>query len=36
MAAVQETIDQVRRIDVDKYKYGFATEIEVDQGAARA
>src|SRR5690554_1151717 len=26
--AVQETIDQVRRIDVDQYKYGFETKIE--------
>jgi Fe-S cluster assembly protein SufB len=29
MAAVQETVDQVRRIDVDQYKYGFETAIEV-------
>ena len=28
MAAVQQTIDQVRRIDVDQYKYGFETNIE--------
>jgi Fe-S cluster assembly protein SufB len=28
MAAVQQTIDQVREIDVDKYKYGFETTIE--------
>ena len=28
MAAVQETVEQVREIDVDKYKYGFTTEIE--------
>src|SRR5215813_13886130 len=28
MPAVQQTIDQVRRIDVDQYKYGFETEIE--------
>ncbi|MCG8560788.1 MAG: Fe-S cluster assembly protein SufB [Hyphomicrobiales bacterium] len=28
MAAVQETVEQVREIDVDKYKYGFSTEIE--------
>src|SRR5690349_17116776 len=28
MAAVQETIDQVRQIDVDQYKYGFETNIE--------
>jgi len=26
--AVQETIEQVRRIDVDQYKYGFETKIE--------
>jgi Fe-S cluster assembly protein SufB len=28
MPAVQETIEQVRAIDVDKYKYGFTTKIE--------
>jgi Fe-S cluster assembly protein SufB len=28
MAAVQQTIDQVQRIDVDQYKYGFETNIE--------
>ncbi|PCJ95592.1 MAG: Fe-S cluster assembly protein SufB [Hyphomicrobiales bacterium] len=28
MAAVQETIDQVKEIDVDKYKYGFVSDIE--------
>jgi Fe-S cluster assembly protein SufB len=28
MPAVQETIEQVREIDVDKYKYGFETDIE--------
>ena len=28
MPAVQETVEQVRRIDVDKYKYGFTTDIE--------
>jgi Fe-S cluster assembly protein SufB len=28
LAAVHETIEQVRGIDVDKYKYGFKTEIE--------
>ncbi|MBS3647274.1 Fe-S cluster assembly protein SufB [Pseudaminobacter sp. 19-2017] len=31
MPAVQETIEQVRRIDVDQYKYGFETVIEVDK-----
>ena len=31
MPAVQETIDQVRAIDVEKYKYGFTTDIEVDK-----
>ena len=29
MPAVQQTIDQVRRIDVDQYKYGFETDIEI-------
>ncbi len=28
MAAVQQTIDQVKTIDVDQYKYGFETKIE--------
>ena len=31
MAAVQETVDQVKAIDVDQYKYGFSTELEVDK-----
>ena len=31
MPAVQETIDQVRQIDVDQYKYGFETFIEMDK-----
>src|SRR5215217_8467161 len=31
MPALQETVDQVRRIDVDQYKYGFVTEIESDK-----
>jgi Fe-S cluster assembly protein SufB len=31
MPAVQETVDQVRRIDVDQYKYGFETIIESDK-----
>src|SRR4249919_166345 len=31
MAAVQETIDQVRKIDVDQYKYGFETKIATVQ-----
>src|SRR5215208_704646 len=31
MPALQETVDQVRRIDVDLYKYGFVTEIESDK-----
>jgi Fe-S cluster assembly protein SufB len=42
MAAVQETIAQVREIDVDKYKYGFFTDIEserapkgLDEGTVR-
>src|SRR6478735_6432249 len=28
MPAVQQTIDQVRKIDVDQYKYGFETDVE--------
>ncbi len=28
MAAVQQTIEQVKALDVDKYKYGFETDIE--------
>src|SRR5581483_1949861 len=31
MPAVQETVDQVRRIDVDQYKYGFVTVIESEK-----
>src|SRR5918995_1653018 len=31
MPAVQDTIDRVRKIDVDQYKYGFETEIEMDK-----
>ena len=31
MPAVQETIEQVRKIDVDQYKYGFETLIETDK-----
>src|SRR5690606_38310181 len=31
MPAVQETIEQVRTIDVDQYKYGFETSIETDK-----
>ncbi|MEM1365942.1 MAG: Fe-S cluster assembly protein SufB, partial [Pseudomonadota bacterium] len=31
MPAVQETIDQVKAIDVDQYKYGFSTDIESDK-----
>ena len=33
MAAVQETVDRVRRIDVDQYRYGFETEIEFEKPA---
>jgi Fe-S cluster assembly protein SufB len=29
MPAVQETVEQVRSIDVDQYKYGFSTDIEM-------
>jgi Fe-S cluster assembly protein SufB len=31
MPAVQETVDQVRGLDVDQYKYGFETLIESDK-----
>jgi Fe-S cluster assembly protein SufB len=31
MPAVQETVDRVRRIDVDQYKYGFETLVESDK-----
>ena len=31
MAAVKETVDQVKEIDVDQYKYGFVTDIESDK-----
>src|SRR3712207_2965382 len=31
MPAVQETIERVRRIDVDQYKYGFVTDIEAEK-----
>ncbi len=31
MPAVQETVDRVREIDVDQYKYGFETIIEMDK-----
>jgi Fe-S cluster assembly protein SufB len=30
MPAVQETVDKVRAIDVDQYKYGFVTDIEME------
>lgn len=31
MAAVKETVQQVEDIDLDKYKYGFITDIESDK-----
>ncbi|HEY5226425.1 MAG TPA: Fe-S cluster assembly protein SufB [Methylovirgula sp.] len=31
MAAVQETVDRVKSIDVDEYKYGFSSDIESDK-----
>ncbi|UTD29325.1 Fe-S cluster assembly protein SufB [Bradyrhizobium sp. WD16] len=31
MAAVQETVDRVRQIDVDQYRYGFETAIESEK-----
>ncbi len=32
MAAVQETVDRVKSIDVNEYKYGFFSDIEFGQG----
>ncbi len=31
MAAVQETVDKVKTLDVDAYKYGFFSDIESDR-----
>ena len=31
MPAVQETVEAVARLDVDKYKYGFSTDIESEK-----
>jgi Fe-S cluster assembly protein SufB len=31
MPAIQETVEQVRRIGVDQYKYGFVTDIESEK-----
>ena len=31
MAAVKETVDAVAEIDLDNYKYGFTTDIEMDK-----
>src|SRR3982750_2644687 len=31
MPAVQETVERVRRIDVDQYRYGFETIIETEK-----
>jgi Fe-S cluster assembly protein SufB len=31
MPAVQETVERVKRIDVDQYRYGFETLIESDK-----
>src|SRR6476469_8492901 len=31
MPAVQETIERVRHIDIDQYKYGFVTDIESEK-----
>src|ERR1700733_15359458 len=30
MPAVQETVERVRGIDVDQYKYGFETELQTE------
>ena len=31
MPAIKETIDQVKEIDIEQYKYGFATDIESEK-----
>ncbi len=31
MPAAQETVDRVRQIDVDQYKYGFVTDVESEK-----
>ncbi len=31
MVAVKETVEQVEQLDVDQYKYGFTTDLEVDK-----
>ncbi len=31
MVAVKETVEQVKTLDVDQYKYGFSTDLEVDK-----
>src|SRR6516165_9936649 len=31
MAAVQETVDQVKSVDVSEYKWGFSSDIESDK-----
>jgi len=31
MVAVKETVEQVKELDVDHYKYGFSTDLEVDK-----
>ncbi len=31
MVAVKETVEQVKQLDVDQYKYGFSTELEVEK-----
>ena len=31
MAAVQETVDRVKAIDVSEYKYGYSFDIESDK-----
>ena len=36
MAAVQQTVDTVKTLDVDAYKYGFYDRDRIRQGAQRA
>ena len=30
MAAVKETIEDVKKLEADKYKYGFTTDVETE------
>ena len=30
MSISEETVDQVKQLEADKYKYGFVTDIEIE------